>query len=33
VCEGCNEKYYSLEPETGYRELSELAERYGITIE
>jgi hypothetical protein len=33
VCDGCNEKYYSPEPETGYRELSELAERYGITIE
>ncbi|MFZ5906384.1 MAG: hypothetical protein ACOYVJ_03100 [Nitrospirota bacterium] len=33
VCNVCNTKYYSLETETGYRELSELAERYGITIE
>ena len=32
VCNGCNEKYYLLDTETGYAELSELAERYGIII-
>jgi len=32
VCNVCNEKYYLLDTETGYVELSELAERYGITI-
>lgn len=32
VCSGCNEKYYSLDTETGYAELSELAGRYGIAI-
>jgi hypothetical protein len=32
VCNVCNEKYYSLDTETGYAELSELAERYGIII-
>jgi len=32
VCNVCNEKYYLLDTETGYIELSELAERYGITI-
>lgn len=32
VCNGCNEKYYLLDTETGYAELSELSERYGITI-
>jgi len=33
VCSACNEKYYLLDTETGYAELSELAERYGITLE
>jgi hypothetical protein len=32
VCNVCNEKYYLLDTETGYIELSELAERYGIII-
>jgi hypothetical protein len=32
VCNGCNEKYYLLDTGAGYAELSEVAERYGITI-
>ena len=32
VCDVCNEKYYLLDTETGYGELTELAERYGISI-
>jgi hypothetical protein len=32
VCNTCNEKYYLLDTGTAYAELSELAERYGITI-
>ena len=32
VCNVCNEKYYFLDTETGFIELSELTERYGITI-
>jgi hypothetical protein len=33
LCNECNEKYYSVEIDTSYRELSELVTRYGITIE
>jgi hypothetical protein len=32
VCKGCNEKYYSLDTDTGHEQLSELAGRYGISI-
>jgi hypothetical protein len=33
LCEGCNEKYYSVDMESSLRELEELTNRYGIRIE
>ena len=33
LCEGCNEKYYSVDMDTSHRELTELTVRYGISIE
>jgi hypothetical protein len=33
LCEGCNEKYYSVDIESSLRELTELTDRYGIRIE
>lgn len=33
LCEECNEKYYSVDIESSYRELAELTDRYGIGIE
>lgn len=33
LCEDCNVKYYSLEIDSGYKELSQLLERYSIRIE
>jgi len=33
LCEGCNEKYYSVDMDTSHRELAELTNRYGIEIE
>jgi hypothetical protein len=33
LCEVCNEKYYSANIETSYKELVQLTSRYGITIE
>jgi hypothetical protein len=33
LCEGCNEKYYSVDMEYSLRELIELTSRYGIEIE
>jgi hypothetical protein len=33
LCKECNEKYYSVDMETSYRELRELTNRYGIEIE
>lgn len=33
LCEKCNERYYSIDPESSYRELTQLADRYGIKIE
>jgi hypothetical protein len=33
LCEGCNEKYYSVDMESSHRDLRELTDRYGIGIE
>jgi hypothetical protein len=33
LCEDCNEKYYSVDIESCFRELIQLADRYGIKIE
>ena len=33
LCEDCNGKYYSVDAESSHRELSELTERYRISIE
>jgi hypothetical protein len=33
LCEGCNEKYYSIDVESSHKELEELTNRYGIGIE
>jgi hypothetical protein len=33
LCEDCNGRYYSVNAESSHRELSELIERYGISIE
>jgi hypothetical protein len=33
LCKECNEKYYSVDIDTGHRELTELTDRYGIGIE
>jgi len=33
LCEGCNEKYYSIDVESSHEELEELTNRYGIGIE
>jgi transcription initiation factor IIE alpha subunit len=33
LCEDCNEKYYSVDIESSYRELVQLTDRYGIKIE
>jgi hypothetical protein len=33
LCDECNKKYYSVETDSSYRELTELTTRYGITIE
>lgn len=33
LCEGCNEKYYSVDTKSSYKELLQLTDRYAIQIE
>lgn len=33
LCEKCNKRYYSVDPESSYKELIQLTVRYGIKIE